>query len=160
MIELLTRMESLWCRETHVVSVECVGHHQMWTSGLDPTPKREVVGVIVRVVFKVVILGTKPRVCSLVRPVYQPAGFSPVKRAWISIAFSICSRSLRFRDPIVIDPSISVTRDLMSVIQKRLDHLWMSLHRHRHAEHRQRSLARPKQLQNPPDPCPRTVLID
>ena len=59
-IKLLTRVESLWCRETHIVSIECVRHHKMWTSGLDPTPEREVVGIIVRVVFKVIILGDQP----------------------------------------------------------------------------------------------------
>ena len=59
--------------------------------------------------------------------------------------FHMCSFFLNIH-AMIIDPAITMRSDLMSVFQCLFDHLWMSLHRHRHSKKRDRNFSCSKQI--------------
>ncbi len=125
----------------------------MWFCDL-AAPERELVTIVVCVVEEAPSSATSARVFSLVRPVYQPSGLSPVMRVWISIARAMCSRSSSIGNGVIIDPSIPMRADLMPVLQRHLRHARIALERHGHSKHRERQLSRPEGIENAPDANP------
>jgi ATPase subunit of ABC transporter with duplicated ATPase domains len=97
MEKVIGRVEALRRREAHVVGVERVRHDQVRAfaavGARHSHPERQVVAVVVAVVFEAAVFDDSARVFGLSRPVYQPSGALPVMALWISTARRMCARS-------------------------------------------------------------------
>jgi uncharacterized protein YbjQ (UPF0145 family) len=64
------------------------------------------------------------------------------------------------RHVLIVNPAIAVTRNLVAQLDERLRDLGVALHRHAHAEHRERQAALFELAQNAPHAGARAVFVD
>ena len=149
--------------KAHVVAVHGVGHDELWddfaAGFFDLHPKRQVVTVVVAVVFK----------ATMVR--YQTVGIGAVATGVPTSAVNrvaVCGlgqarndlnaflhvRALsRFVHGLVVDPPPAMASDFMAKVDKCLGDFWVTLKRHADTKHGQRQATFFEFTQDAPHAC-------
>ena len=157
--KLLSRIEALRRGEAHVVRVQRVRHHQL-RRRQRPVPVGEVIRVGVRVVEEAALLGNQPvRVRTAAAEV--PAQRSLARHLRMDLD---CFREVRFLgclvNRLVVDPAVTVTRNLPARFLHCGQDLRVTLQRHCDAEYGNGKTAFPEQPVQSPETGTRSVFIE
>src|SRR5210317_94335 len=127
-------MKPLPSRKAHIVRIEGIGHHQMWSLCLDPTPKWQIIRIIVSIVFKVIILSHQTT-GMFAGPAGIPAGRFLSSHTLVNLNRTFHVLALkRFGKPIIVDPAVAMTGNFVTRFQTGFDHLGVTLHGHRYSK--------------------------
>ena len=163
--ELLAGVEALRRGETHVVRVERVGHDEPLqhaaVAALDRHVERQVVAVVVGVVFVAAVVGHEPlrvRAVAPGVPAERPLALRHLAndlRAGGDVA-----ALLELGHVLVVHPAPAVAGDLVAERDEGGGGLGVALQGHRRAEHRERQPALLELAQQPPHAGARAVFVD
>ena len=162
--EIIALGKALAGCKTHVVGVECVGHDQLRSyraiALLYPHPERQVVTVVIAVVFKAAEIGHQTmrlRAVASGVPAQRPlAGELGQDLHTDSHVFALAC----FVQVLVADPAPAVAGNLVPEFLEGSAQLRVPLQRHADAKHRERQLAALKLAQDAPDAGARAVLVE
>ena len=170
--ELVAVAVALGQGKAHVVAVQRVGHHQVWSQsavGLSHLqPEGQVVAVVVAVVGEATEVGHQASgvgaVAAGVPARAVQHAFSTVCAVTRHAADDVHADAHVFPlgglvDALVVDPAPAVAGDFMAHLHERGGHLRAALQRHGDAEHRQRQAALFKLSQDAPHAHAAAVLV-
>ena len=151
-------------REAHVVAVQRVGHdqlrHDLAVASAHLHPERQVVAVVVAVVFEAAIVGHQPARAGAV------AAGIPAQRARTGQLFDgLHAQEHVFAlgglvHVLVVHPAPAVAGDLVAQLDAGRGQFGMALQGHAHAEHRQRQPPLLELAQDAPDAGARAIFVD
>ena len=150
--------------EAHVVAVQRVGHdelgHHRAIGALYFHPERQVVTVVVAVVFKTTVVGDQAAGARAVSPGV------PTQRPFTRELFDGLHAQTHVLalgsliDVLVVDPAPAVAGDLVAQILERSGQVGVALQRHANSKYRERQAAFFELTQDAPYAHPRTVFVD
>ena len=143
--EVFALAKSLGQRKAHVVAVHGVGHdelrHDFATGFFDLHPKRQVVTVIVAVVFKATMVSDQSMGIGTVAAGIPTSAMDRVAVRGLGYARKDLDAFLHVRtfgglvDGLVIDPAPAMASDFMAQVDECLRDFWMAFQRHADAKH-------------------------